>query len=680
MSRAPRGLRPVLTHLAHLTDDTGIFEHATGLIPNRRHGYTAEDAARALVVTTRWARPSSEASRMTEVYLSFLERAIVDGVLRNRLTSDKTWGGPWSADAHGRAIWGLGITAAEAVETSTSDRAVRALQRLRPLRDPSIRPWVYAGLGAAALLVREPGDPYGETLADSVMDMLPEIGHGSWIWPETRLAYDNARLPECMIALGMARHRPALVDDGLRLLRWLIEVELEGDHFSFTPVGGRGPEDASPAFDQQPLEATAMLDATLAAWSATADPVWLGHAAKAASWFLGLNDVGVPVYDARSGAGHDGLTSDGVSENAGAESTISALWALQRAHASNLDESVEDGLLLDDSSSDGLISGPVGDVDPAIAERVGALDEDDVVDFSMALPGQLWDQDRLGNDGHHSGGRRIEQTHSGVIDGIGASLVIEEDEPTLGGDRWGAGSDTGPVRRGPDDGVLGNGRHVHIPVAGIGAQQIVEGVKDRQLDIVIRPMDEGDPAIGEVEDDRILVGYVRRADDTARITIELDPALFEDDPMDSDSPHQVGFGVRQIGVGHEELGDPVGIDHSLHPGVLVGPHTEFGTAGQHVLEVVGDAIAAGEHEHIGAIIQKAGTYTGIADEPLPHATSEQMEPVVLVQEPRIEDRAIARNGSRLDDRPGRQPGNGGVRHRSHVAHCWWGPLVFVPIN
>lgn len=680
MSRFRRGPSPVLTHLARLTDDTGIFEHATGLIPSRRHGYTSEDAARALVVTTRWARRSSEASRMTDVYLSFLESAIVDGVLRNRLALDKTWVGPWSADAHGRVIWGLSVAAAEAVRTSVSDRAIHMLQRLGPLHDPSMRPWVYMGLGAAALLGREPEDPNGEALSDSVIEMLPEIGHESWIWPETRLAYDNARLPECMIALGMARRRPDLVDNGLRLLRWLINVELEGDHFSFTPVGGRGPEDTSPAFDQQPLEATAMLDATLAAWDATADPVWLGHAAKAASWFLGLNDVGVPVYDALSGAGHDGLTSDGVSDNAGAESTISALWALQGGSASNLDESVEYGLFLDDSHSDRLISGSVGDVDPAIAERVGTLDEDDIVDFSMALPGQLWDQDRLGNGRHDSGGRRIQQTHPGVIHRLGASLVIEEEEPTFGGDRWGTCSDTGPTRRGPDDGVLGNGRHVPIPIAGIGAQQIIDRVEDRQLDVVMCPMDEGNPAIREVEDDRILVGGARRADDTARISIELDTTSIEDDPMDSDSPRQVLFRSRQIGVGHEELGDAIGIEHSLHPRILVGPHTDFGTGCEHVFEFVVDAIAAGEHQDIGAIIQKTGAGTRIAEVPLPDTASEQMEPVVLVQEPGIEDRAIARDGSRLDDRPGTQPRNGGVRHRWHVAHCCRGPLVFVPVT
>ncbi len=338
MNRVQRTPSPVLSHLARLSDHIGIVEHANGLTPDRRHGHTAEDAARALVVTIRWDSSSTEASRLSGVYLSFLDRAIVNGSLRNRLSSDQVWGGPWSADAHGRVIWGLGIAAAEAVAVSVSDRAIRVLRRLGPLDDPSLRPWVYCGLGAAALLDRTPDDPYAISLSDSAIEMLPHIHDGSWIWPEPRLAYDNARLPECMIALGVARGRPDLVDEGLRLLRWLIDIELAGDHFSFTPVGGRGPDDESIAFDQQPLEATAMCDACLAAWRATSDPAWLEHAVRAASWFLGVNDMGMPLYDTPSGAGHDGLTRDGINGNAGAESTISALWALQRVRALNLEQ------------------------------------------------------------------------------------------------------------------------------------------------------------------------------------------------------------------------------------------------------------------------------------------------------------------------------------------------------
>ena len=158
--------------------------------------------------------------------------------------------------------------------------------------------------------------------------MAALVGSG----PESRLTYDNARIPECYLTLAQVTGSDRLRRDGLRLLKWLAATELYGDHFSFTPVGGRGPGDRSPLFDQQPLEATAMADACVRAWDVTTDPGWLGLAIGAVVWFGGLNDVRIPIYDSWTGAGYDGLTPSGINGNAGAESTISSLWALERAH------------------------------------------------------------------------------------------------------------------------------------------------------------------------------------------------------------------------------------------------------------------------------------------------------------------------------------------------------------
>jgi hypothetical protein len=45
-------------------------------------------------------------------------------------------------------------------------------------------------------------------------------------------------------------------------------------------------------------------------------------------WFLGVNDLGVPLYDFRTGACADGLTIEGPNQNKGAESTLCCLLAL----------------------------------------------------------------------------------------------------------------------------------------------------------------------------------------------------------------------------------------------------------------------------------------------------------------------------------------------------------------
>jgi hypothetical protein len=321
---------PSIDHLARLTDDIGIFEHAFGLEPRRELGYTTEDAARALAVAARWQPRTDVVTSLTRTYLAFIESSIVDGgPVRNRMAPDRTWAGPPSADAHGRAIWGLCLAVAESASGETSEGALSCLEQLTVYDDPSLRPWVYTGLGAARLLFVMPAHRGARSLAQAVLNRLPGPGESGWMWPEPRLTYDNARLPQCLIDLGRALDRPGWVTDGLRLLAWLVDIERQDDHFSFTPVDGRGPEHTRPAFDQQPLEATAMADACVAAWDATGDLSWLDLALEAVEWFVGRNDRGVPVYDDETGAGHDALTATGISANAGAESTISALRALQ---------------------------------------------------------------------------------------------------------------------------------------------------------------------------------------------------------------------------------------------------------------------------------------------------------------------------------------------------------------
>lgn len=65
-----------------------------------------------------------------------------------------------------------------------------------------------------------------------------------------------------------------------------------------------------------------MVSACLAAFRATRDDQWLREAKRAFEWFLGRNDLGLPLYDSNSGGCSDGLHTDRVSENQGAESTL----------------------------------------------------------------------------------------------------------------------------------------------------------------------------------------------------------------------------------------------------------------------------------------------------------------------------------------------------------------------
>jgi hypothetical protein len=143
------------------------------------------------------------------------------------------------------------------------------------------------------------------------------------------LTYDNARLPEALLAAGTALSDPSLVATGLRLLEWLVSVETSDEHFSFTPTGGQSVRQPRPGYDQQPIEAWAMTDGCHRAWTITGDEVWRLRALRATRWLLGSNDAGMVMYDRDTGATCDGLQDGSVNENQGAESTLAGVAALQ---------------------------------------------------------------------------------------------------------------------------------------------------------------------------------------------------------------------------------------------------------------------------------------------------------------------------------------------------------------
>jgi hypothetical protein len=136
-----------------------------------------------------------------------------------------------------------------------------------------------------------------------------------------------------LIAAGATLADKRMIDMGVRLLERLLWVETDGDHFSFTPVGGWETGETRPGFDQQPLEAAAMAEACYRAWTVTGRSEWRVRALRSAQWLMGRNDTGAVLYDASTGATCDGLQQNSVNENHGAESTLAGLAILQIAAA-----------------------------------------------------------------------------------------------------------------------------------------------------------------------------------------------------------------------------------------------------------------------------------------------------------------------------------------------------------
>lgn len=320
-------------HLATLTDGYGTFEHAEYATARRDHGYCVDDVARVLVVASREPNPTSQVHDLAIGSLAFIRASqSARGGCRNRRSADGKWTSPVTTDdCWGRSLWGLGEAAASG-QSSISDEALRLFERGTNARSRWPRATAFATLGAVAVLHVDPTNSAAvAVLRDAAHAMGTVSNETAWPWPERRLTYANAVVPEAMIATGAALEREELVQRGLRLLRWLIARETLDDHLSVTPVGGSGPHDVSPRFDQQPIEVATLADACTRALSVDGSSEWQSCLRMANSWFDGLNDGNVVMWDDVTGGGYDGLMATTVNLNQGAESTLALVSTRQHA-------------------------------------------------------------------------------------------------------------------------------------------------------------------------------------------------------------------------------------------------------------------------------------------------------------------------------------------------------------
>ncbi len=323
-------------HLLRLSTTVGTFEHADHTTPRAEHGFCTDDMARVLVVASREPRPTRAVIDLARMSYRFLKDGqALDGRMHNRRSADGRWlDVPSVEDCWGRSLWGFGTAARHGADRDFRQAALESFAVGATQRSPWSRSMAFAALGASEVLAEYPENASARSL---LADAAATIGgpglDPAWPWPEARLRYANAALPEALLAAGAHLERPDLVADGMQLLRWLLDRETRHGHLSPTPAQGAGPQDRAPAYDQQPIEVAAMADACHRAALVSDDRTWLEGVNVAAAWFQGDNDVGVAMIDRCSGGGFDGLQPLGPNLNQGAESTLAMISTLQLANA-----------------------------------------------------------------------------------------------------------------------------------------------------------------------------------------------------------------------------------------------------------------------------------------------------------------------------------------------------------
>jgi glycosyltransferase involved in cell wall biosynthesis len=330
-----------LDHFFAMCDDTGLFQHAIHSVPDRSHGYCVDDNARALLLACALNRPAEQALSeiLTSRLAAFVQHAWNPDTrrFRNFMSFDRRWlEDTGSEDSHGRTLWALGVCSGADSSPSRRRWSTALFADALPTVDgfTSPRAWAFTLLGLDAYCASAPGDGAANSmrkaLADRLLVLIRAVETDDWVWFENGLSYDNARLPQALIATGVATGNTAYLEAGLRSLRWLMTQQTApSGHFRPVGTAGFGETRTPPkAFDQQPLEAAATISACVAAERATGDVAWGTAAHHVFTWFIGGNDLLLPLVDLETGGCRDGLHPDRPSENRGGESVLAYLLSL----------------------------------------------------------------------------------------------------------------------------------------------------------------------------------------------------------------------------------------------------------------------------------------------------------------------------------------------------------------
>ncbi len=339
LANRPYDLPPLrLDHIIRMSDGTGIFQHAIFNVPNFHEGYCTDDNARAFILCnlldeTGGDPPAENLGKLATSYLAFLAAALNNqtGHFRNFMSHGRQWlEHAGSEDSHARALWAVGTGAGRSRNSGHRRLCAQlfelGLTKVGTFSSP--RAWAFTLLGIHEYLRGYPTTPAvldaRVLLTGELVRLWKTCATEKWPWFETSATYDNARFSQALIFSGQWMPNPEALEIGLKSLRWLVSIQ-KTQAGNFRPIGSNGfyqRDGARADFDQQPVEAQAMVSACLEAFRATQDASWSREAKRAFEWFLGRNDLGVPLYDPSTGGCSDGLHADRISENQGAESSL----------------------------------------------------------------------------------------------------------------------------------------------------------------------------------------------------------------------------------------------------------------------------------------------------------------------------------------------------------------------
>ena len=311
-------------YLQNLLGPLGVWQHANLRTPAPEHGYSIDDNARALIVATlaKELMPPALHSTLCDRCMRYIRSAFLpDGRVRNFRSATGRWlEKVGSDDALGRTLWALYVW----VKYHPSDHAAR--QMIRRMERAITEVKSPRALAFAAL------ETDNANLRRYVLDRLlvgyQHYSSKEWQWFEPVVTYENARLPQALFVCAYHLNHARGIEVAHATLRWLIQHTTAHGHFR--PIGNHGwliPGHPPAQWDQQPVDAGAMVEACTTAYVLLHEPLYRDTALLAYEWYLGKNDHRLSVYEPETGFCHDALTPHGLNLNGGAESILSYMLA-----------------------------------------------------------------------------------------------------------------------------------------------------------------------------------------------------------------------------------------------------------------------------------------------------------------------------------------------------------------
>jgi hypothetical protein len=332
-------LPPVkLDHIKALTDDTGILQHTKFAIPKRSQGYTTDDNSRALITCIKYNKiyHDSAIEKLVDIYLSFLlHMQKSDGKLHNFLSYDRHFLDlVGSEDSMGRTLWACGYTINS---TLTKEKKLVA----KEIFDKTL-PWIHGFTSPRAKAFALMGlyfyqkTYYGDKnlilnikkVANQLLNHYKDASSRDWHWFEAYLTYANARLPQALFKAYQSTGKDKLLQVAKESLDFLIQGQIING--VFIPVGNKGwykKGGKKALYDQQPVEASCMVETVLKAFQITKNEQYNRMAHTIFDWFLGVNSQNAMIYNPETGGCYDGITPKGINLNQGTEATLCYLLA-----------------------------------------------------------------------------------------------------------------------------------------------------------------------------------------------------------------------------------------------------------------------------------------------------------------------------------------------------------------